>query len=390
MVQKKSSTGMLAGIAFLAGAGILLFLALLNRLIMTGNYGIRMGTSPLTWLVFVAVLFLGVSLLLNKKSILPVVAGGLVTLLHLIILFAWQFSIWNLFLFLGWLLLTAVLAAGLLPQLKSMGESVKAFYYVPAILIGVVLLVSLIRVMGMDNSYMPPVYKIHNILCAIVRLAAYTAGAFFAAKWAFEEEVPVEFTRSTEGFQPAGAPAAGAPAVGAVPAEGEGYISMGKHVLLLLLTCGIWLLIWIHRTTAYTNRVQDEPPRDPTKKLLLCLFVPFYQIYWTYKTAQRVDKLSVEKGLPGDSATLMLILAILIGIVPPIMIQDKINKLASAPAGGVRTVPPQPYAPQPYAPQPVAAQPDSSAELRKFKQLLDEGVITQEEFEAKKKQLLGL
>ncbi|MGI6030792.1 MAG: SHOCT domain-containing protein [Eubacteriales bacterium] len=32
----------------------------------------------------------------------------------------------------------------------------------------------------------------------------------------------------------------------------------------------------------------------------------------------------------------------------------------------------------------------SADELKKFKELLDSGVITQEEFEAKKKQLLGL
>lgn len=33
---------------------------------------------------------------------------------------------------------------------------------------------------------------------------------------------------------------------------------------------------------------------------------------------------------------------------------------------------------------------DIAAQLRKYKQLLDEGVITQQEFEAKKKQVLGL
>ena len=42
-------------------------------------------------------------------------------------------------------------------------------------------------------------------------------------------------------------------------------------------------------------------------------------------------------------------------------------------------------------PQPVANTSSSSAdELKKFKELLDAGIITQEEFDAKKKQLLGL
>ena len=36
------------------------------------------------------------------------------------------------------------------------------------------------------------------------------------------------------------------------------------------------------------------------------------------------------------------------------------------------------------------AQSSPADELRKWKQLLDDGVITQEEFDAKKKQLLGL
>ena len=33
---------------------------------------------------------------------------------------------------------------------------------------------------------------------------------------------------------------------------------------------------------------------------------------------------------------------------------------------------------------------DALAEIRKYKQLLDDDIITQEEFDAKKKQLLGL
>jgi predicted Zn-dependent peptidase len=43
------------------------------------------------------------------------------------------------------------------------------------------------------------------------------------------------------------------------------------------------------------------------------------------------------------------------------------------------------------APVQVSIQQTSSAdELKKYKELLDQGIITQEEFDAKKKQLLGL
>lgn len=49
--------------------------------------------------------------------------------------------------------------------------------------------------------------------------------------------------------------------------------------------------------------------------------------------------------------------------------------------------------PQPVTiprPEPKPVSPDPATELRKYKQLLDDGVITQEDFDQKKKQLLGL
>jgi hypothetical protein len=54
----------------------------------------------------------------------------------------------------------------------------------------------------------------------------------------------------------------------------------------------------------------------------------------------------------------------------------------------------QVYADQAYAeqsaPPPPAAAPDYAAELERLAKLRDEGVITGEDFEAKKKQLLGI
>ena len=72
----------------------------------------------------------------------------------------------------------------------------------------------------------------------------------------------------------------------AAPSANEFYVSIGKHVCLLLFTFGIWQLIWIYKTTKFTNLVTDEPARDPATKLLLCMFIPFYQIYWYYKNAK--------------------------------------------------------------------------------------------------------
>ena len=162
----------------------------------------------------------------------------------------------------------------------------------------------------------------------------------------------------------------------------EIYCGMTKHVLLLLFTFGIWYYIWIYRMTGYTNAAENEEYRNPTKKLLLCLFVPFYIIYWIYKTAQRVDKMAAVKGISSDMATLCLILAFFVPIIPPILLQDKMNNIVmandtqSVSAQKVETV--------------NGATLGTAEELKNFKELLDDGVITQEEFDAKKKQLLGL
>ena len=154
-------------------------------------------------------------------------------------------------------------------------------------------------------------------------------------------------------------------------------INLVAHILLLAFTGGIWMFIWIFHTTEYLNCVEDEDYRSPVSAVLLCLFIPFYTIYWIYKSAQRIDRLAAEKGVSSELSTICLILAFLVGIIPPILMHEKLNTLAAT--GNTQTVT-----------TPVTAAPNNIDELRSYKALLDEGVITQEEFDAKKKQLLGL
>ena len=186
----------------------------------------------------------------------------------------------------------------------------------------------------------------------------------------------------------------------------DGYCGMTKHVLLLLFTFGIWQYIWIYRTTEYLNTVSGEEKRNPITKLLLCMFVPFYYIYWVYQSAKRIDALARQNGVASDISTVSTVLAVFIGFVPPILMQSKLNQICAGkgyPAYAASPAPQPAYqaAPQPnYQPQPsyqtsaAPAQPtaggDTADELRKLKSLLDDGIITPEEFDAKKKQILGL
>jgi hypothetical protein len=52
---------------------------------------------------------------------------------------------------------------------------------------------------------------------------------------------------------------------------------------------------------------------------------------------------------------------------------------------------PEPQAPAPVpAPSAAPATPDYAAELQQLAQLKEQGILTEEEFEAKKKQILGI
>ena len=107
----------------------------------------------------------------------------------------------------------------------------------------------------------------------------------------------------------------------------EFYVALGKHICLLIFTFGIWQMIWVYKTTKFTNCAKGEEERDPTKKLLLYLFIPLYSIYWTYKSAQRIDIIAKDGKISSDLGTVCLILAIFVGIVPPILMQEKINEI---------------------------------------------------------------
>lgn len=260
----------------------------------------------------------------------------------------------------GMAFLAVVFVTDYLPQLR---EQVKKLWFIPPAVLALATLLS-----------------IGIWFLAFLRLLVTCAGAFLAAMWiAYPEGLPQQTVSApTETGSTTTTPAP------------EVYCGLVKHILLLLFTCGIWLYIWIYRVTGYTNNVEGEENRNPTNKLLLCLFVPFYMIYWMYKTAQRLDKMAAAKNIPSDLSTLCLILAIFVPIIPPILMQDKLNAIVAptaAPAAYAAPAAPAAPAPAPAAPTSVS---EAADDLMKLKELLDAGILTQEEFDAKKKQLLGL
>ena len=344
-------------------AGAIFALGGVMQIVQWSAFRFRLGMWPagynvqmLIWVASYAVL--AFALLTKRRDIFLPVGFALA---GIACLFSLNFR--NVLLLLGnWgmAFLAVVFVTDYLPQLR---EQMKKFWFIPPAVLALATLLS-----------------IGIWFLAFLRLFVTCDGAFLAAMWiAYPEGLPqqtVSASAETGGTTTTPAP--------------EVYCGLVKHILLLLFTCGIWLYIWIYRVTGYTNNVQGEENRNPTNKLLLCLFVPFYVIYWMYKTAQRLDKMAAAKNIPSDLSTLCLILAIFVPIIPPILMQDKLNAIVAptaAPAAYAAPAAPVAPAPAPAAPASVS---EAADDLMKLKELLDAGILTQEEFDAKKKQLLGL
>lgn len=122
-----------------------------------------------------------------------------------------------------------------------------------------------------------------------------------------------------------------------------GYINLSKHTILTLFTFGIWVFIWVYKTTYYLTglecgreemkvngvSVNEKKSADSARKqLLLCIFIPYYFIFWICSRAKAVEKKALDVGIPVKGfLTICVIFSIVLPLIPPILIQDKINEI---------------------------------------------------------------
>lgn len=112
--------------------------------------------------------------------------------------------------------------------------------------------------------------------------------------------------------------------------KGGMYIPLVKYILLTLFTFGIYDCIWVCRTTEGLNCEGVNERQSGFRKLLLCVFVPFYRIYWYYAQSKRLEALMKNEGISTDSfAVITVILAVFLPVaVPGVFLQMKVNEFA--------------------------------------------------------------
>ena len=122
-----------------------------------------------------------------------------------------------------------------------------------------------------------------------------------------------------------------------------GYINLSKHIILMLFTFGIWFFIWVYKITYYLTgleygseemkvngvSVNEKKSSDSARtQLLLCIFIPYYFIFWMCSRAKTVEKKALDAGIPVKGFfTICVIFSIVLPFIPPILMQEKINEI---------------------------------------------------------------
>lgn len=107
-------------------------------------------------------------------------------------------------------------------------------------------------------------------------------------------------------------------------------------VVLSIITCGIYALVWVYRMTNDASVLTDDSEFSGTKAVIFGIITcGIYNIYWAYKMGEKIKQAKLNAGLDvEDYSTLYLILAIctyFTGITSLIMYclaQSELNKIA--------------------------------------------------------------
>lgn len=102
-------------------------------------------------------------------------------------------------------------------------------------------------------------------------------------------------------------------------------------IILSIVTCGIYGIIWFISLTDDANTVSGKPGTSGGIAFLLSLVTcGIYGLYWSYKQGEKLDEAKNAKGIPSsNSGILYLLLSFFgLGIIAYALMQDSLNKLA--------------------------------------------------------------
>jgi hypothetical protein len=104
-------------------------------------------------------------------------------------------------------------------------------------------------------------------------------------------------------------------------------------IILSLVTCGIYGIIWFIKLTDDSNTACGEPNQTSGGMAFLftLLTCGIYSFYWAYKMGEKMQKAGQRYGKPiENNSVLYLVLSLFgLGIVNYCLIQSDLNKLSA-------------------------------------------------------------
>ena len=110
----------------------------------------------------------------------------------------------------------------------------------------------------------------------------------------------------------------------------ENIQSIPMVVILWIVTCGIYGLIWIYQTGRVVKDYTGDSTINPGVDLLLCIVTcGIYQLFWFYKLGERIRTCGDIASVPINENGLVYLLLNLFGmsIVAAAIAQSDLNKV---------------------------------------------------------------
>ena len=107
---------------------------------------------------------------------------------------------------------------------------------------------------------------------------------------------------------------------------------LARHVFMLVFLGWFWLFPWVYKTAVAlreANRKESNYYTSPAAQALLFIFVPFYSIYWFYKTASAINVYAYRCNAVAKIVGLCTFTAFFTNLIPAVLIQMEIERLVS-------------------------------------------------------------
>ncbi len=180
--------------------------------------------------------------------------------------------------------------------------------------------------------------------------------------------------------------------------------SLPLSIVLSIVTCGIYDLVWKYQLCRKI-RILNNESTDCVGEYLCLILVPFYNLYWYYTRSQKLYNSMLKLKVPSSDSSVVNIVLSLFGlsIVSDALIQNDLNKAASvlqfqncatqtdksgSPIFSGEDFSGQRQAPSEYAKAKTKPENENIQLLQQLSDLHDKGILSDEEFETKKRDLL--